>query len=138
MGPPWPTLREMIESGGRLLVMAENEAGDVPWYHQQFELAQETPYTFDSPEALERAASCDPNRGATTNSLFVLNNWVEGRPAPKPSIAGQVNAEPALGPRTERCERIRERLPNLVAVDFYEFGDVRAVVDELNGVKGAG
>lgn len=135
VGPPWPTLREMIESGGRLLVMAENETGDVPWYHPQFELAQETPYLFDSPEALERRASCEPNRGAATNSLFLLNNWVEGRPAPKPSIAARVNAIAELGPRAERCREIRDRLPNLVAVDFYGSGDVRAVVDQLNGVQ---
>jgi hypothetical protein len=32
------------------------------------------------------------------------------------------------------CERIRDRLPNLVAVDFYRRGDVVGVVDALNRV----
>ena len=27
VGAPWPTLQEMIDSGGRVLVMAENEPG---------------------------------------------------------------------------------------------------------------
>ena len=30
---PFPTLRQMIDSGQRLVVMAENDAGDIPWYH---------------------------------------------------------------------------------------------------------
>ena len=137
VGPPWPTLREMIESGGRVVVMGENETGEVPWYHPQFELAQETPYEFASPAELEAQASCDPNRGSTTSSLFLLNNWVEGKPAPKPSVAQEANAESLLGDRVERCREVRGRLPNLVAVDFYATGDLRAVVDELNGVARA-
>jgi len=34
--------------------------------------------------------------------------------------------------RARGCQRLRDRLPNLVAVDFYEEGDVGDVVAELN------
>ena len=35
---PWPTLREMLDSGRRLVVMAENDTGGVPWYHGRLHL----------------------------------------------------------------------------------------------------
>jgi hypothetical protein len=37
--------------------------------------------------------------------------------------------------RARTCERIRHRLPNLVAVDFYRRGDVLGVVRALNGLR---
>jgi hypothetical protein len=41
---PFPTLRAMIDSNQRLVVMAENDAGDIPWYHLPYEHAlQESP-----------------------------------------------------------------------------------------------
>jgi hypothetical protein len=33
-----------------------------------------------------------------------------------------------------RCEQIRHRLPNLLAVNFYKEGDLFRVVNRLNGV----
>ena len=35
--------------------------------------------------------------------------------------------------RAERCSEDRGQPVNLVAVDFYESGDLFATVDELNG-----
>lgn len=134
VGPPWPTPREMIESGQRVLVMGENEVGEVPWYHQQFELTQETPFHFTSPEELADPDSCDPNRGGADASLLLLNHWVDTSPAPKPSNAKKVNAYDALLKRAERCQRARGLLPNLVAVDFYREGDLGRVVETLNGL----
>ena len=64
-GEPWPTLLEMIDSGRRLVVMAENDTGNVPWYLHLFTFAQETPYTFTdvdefncTPIAAGRIAPC--------------------------------------------------------------------------------
>jgi hypothetical protein len=127
---PFPTLREMIDSNQRLVVMAENDAGDIPWYHQ------ETPYRFRSTAALtDRVAhSCRPNRGPASAPLFLLNNWVDTTPVPRASNAAVVNARAALLNRARTCRRIRHRLPNLVAVDFFRRGDVLGVVDALNGV----
>ena len=56
---PWPDMRELIASDERLLVLAESDArGTPPWYHDGFELTQETPYTFHSLEELEPPRSC--------------------------------------------------------------------------------
>lgn len=129
-----PTPRQMIDSGGRAIVMVEDDPGDVPWMHSQFELAQETPFSFDSPAQLAERRSCRPNRGGPDNPLLLLNHWVDTSPAPRPSNAKVVNARGFLLRRARECERIRGRMPNLVAVDFYEEGDVTGAVEVLNGV----
>jgi hypothetical protein len=136
---PFPTLREMIDSNQRLVVMAENDAGDVPWYHPAYQHAlKETPFRFRTAAQLtdpsQLDASCRPNRGPSTAPLFLLNHWVDTTPTPRPSLAAIVNAEPALLARARTCERIRDHLPNLVAVDFYRRGGVLAVVNALNGI----
>jgi hypothetical protein len=45
-----------------------------------------------------------------------------------------VNAYDALLSRARACQRIRRHVPNLIAVDFYEQGDLFRVVKTLNGV----
>ena len=136
---PFPTLRQMIDSGQRLVVMAENDAGTVPWYHLAYgEALQETPFTFKTAASLtdpaQVAASCRDNRGPASAPLFLLNNWVDTTPLPRASLAEAVNAHAALLRRAQECRRIRHRLPNLVAVDFYRRGDVLGVVRALNGL----
>ena len=43
----WPTLREALDRGWRVLFLAESEAGAQPWYHPAFErIVEDTPYTF--------------------------------------------------------------------------------------------
>ena len=136
----WQTLREMVASGKRVVFLAENRAGGAPWYHQAYDgITEETPYAFKkvtqltSPNKLE--ASCAPNRGSEGSPVFLLNHWVTTDPLPLPSQASTVNAYDALLERARECQRIREHLPNLVAVNFYLRGDVFRVVDTLNGVR---
>lgn len=130
-GQPLPTLREMIEVDRRLLVLSENvgDAPAPPWYHDGFKLTQETPYEFRSVEEL----SCRPNRGLPGSPLFQLNHWI-ARLTPLPSDAEVLNAYDFLLARARQCESERGRFMNLVAVNFYEVGDVFRVVDTLNGV----
>jgi hypothetical protein len=45
-----------------------------------------------------------------------------------------VNHNPLFIDRALQCESESGRLPNFVTVDFYNIGDVFAVVDELNSV----
>ena len=134
---PWPTLREMIESDHRLVLMAENHAGAAPWYQLAYErLLQETPFHYDSAlELLAASNVCPPNRGPATAPLFLLNHWVTTTPVIRPSDAAKVNAYEPLLARAEACRRIRHRLPNLLAVNFYKEGDVFRVADRLNRVR---
>jgi hypothetical protein len=128
---PWPTLREMVESDQRVVVMAENHWEGVPWYHGAFEVCQETPYKFEKPEDM----SNQPGRGDTAGSLLLMNNWIETTPAPLPSNAAIVNSYDILLKRARACKKERGMMPNLIAVDFYKTGDLMRVVDAMNGVE---
>jgi len=45
-----------------------------------------------------------------------------------------VNARDVLLPRAQECQAERARLPDFVAVDFYDRGGLFDVVDTLNGI----
>jgi hypothetical protein len=128
VGPPWPTLGQMIERGERVLVLGESGRPGIAWYHPAFTVVQETPYAFHRPEDM----SCRANRGGTSGPLFQVNHWIETVPAPRPTNAALVNSYDFLFARAERCRRERGRLPNLLAVDFAGTGDLLKVVAALN------
>ncbi len=130
-GPPWPTLEEMIESGGRILLVAEHMTGGADWYRPLEQTIQETPFAFKKPSEM----SCRGGRGDRDTTLFLINNWIDSDPTPKPSNAEIVNAREFLVDRARKCERQRDRFPNLLNVDFYKQGDLFGAVDELNGVR---
>ena len=135
----WPTLRQMIDSGQRVVFLAEEHAGAAPWYHLAYDgITEETPYSYSKAEQLTSPpalpASCRANRGGDGAPLFLVNHWITTDPVPRPSNADQVNAFGPLLNRLQECRRIRHHIPNLVAVDFYRHGDVERAVDALNGL----
>jgi hypothetical protein len=128
--PPWPTLRELIDSEQRLIVFIESGKPGAEWLRPTIGNIQETPYHFVTPAEF----SVRPHRGGTTGSLYQLNHWIQTTPAPKLSNAVLVNAYDVLMPRAREFVRERGHIPNIVAVDFFGTGDVFAVVDSLNGI----
>ena len=82
----------------------------------------------------KQPASCKPNRGTPGAPMFLMNHWISTDPVPLPSDAKKVNAYGPLLARARECRRLRDRLPNLLAVNFYLQGDVFRVADTLNGV----
>jgi hypothetical protein len=137
----WPTLREMIDSGRRLVFLAENHAGAAPWYRLVYRtLTEETPFHFGRVALLNDSAnvpaSCRPNRGPKGAPLFLVNHWISTDPVPRPSDASKVNAYGPLLRRVQECARIRDHVANLVAINFYKRGDAFRVVDTMNRVGG--
>jgi hypothetical protein len=126
----WPTLGSMIDTGHRLVVLMENRGGGTtyPWLLQGFAEVQDTPYLFKSAAEF----SCAPNRGPADAPLFLVNHWIDSKSSTA-SNAAVVNARDVLLPRLRACEAERGRLPNYVAVDYYDRGDLMSAVDELNG-----
>jgi hypothetical protein len=129
-GPPWPTLAELGASGQRVVTFLESGKSGVDWLFPAFALIQETPFRFLSPSQF----SCAPNRGGTRGSLFQMNHWIETAPAPRPSNAAIVNARDFLLGRAQRCQAERAHVPNILAVDFYQTGDLLDVARTLNGL----
>ena len=142
-GPRWPTLKRMIRTRGQVVVLAERDAGSYPWYHEAYEgIVQETPYRFETPNLLSEPAnwpaSCVPNRGGTTGSLFLLNHWSPPTAPAQTDYATveQVNSGATLFGRAEECTRLRGRLPSIVAVDQFGIaGGLFAAVRRLNGTR---
>ncbi|MRG92201.1 hypothetical protein [Polyangium spumosum] len=124
---PWPTLRELLLDGKQLVVGAESEGPPPAWYHHFWDLAWDTPYSFESVEDM----SCAPNRGTQGNDLFLLNHWIG--PIPTPERGEAANAYEVLSTRAKKCQMEGGQIPNFVAVDFYDLGSLFQVVDELNG-----
>lgn len=135
-GPRWPTLRQMIRRRQQVVVLAERDAGGVRWYHEAYGgIVQETPYTFATPDLLtdpaQWEASCRPNRGGTTGSLFLMNHWSPPF-APSPAGSALVNAAQVIAGRAATCARVRGRLPTMIAVDMFPAGGLLEAVRWLN------
>jgi hypothetical protein len=129
-GRPWPTLGQMIDSGHRLVVFAEIQGPPPAWYMQGWEQVQDTSFSVNAADAF----NCALNRGNTGNSLFLLNHWI-AKPVPSVEDAALVNSFGFLIRRARQCERQRGHLPNFIAVNFYDVGDVFRVVNALNRVR---
>jgi hypothetical protein len=127
---PWPTLGEMLDAGKRVVVFAERQGGEAPWYGRLFDYAMETPYTFTKASEF----SCRRGRGGTGKRLFVMSHFIT-RAAPSRTDAAVVNTRASIVDRARRCAERRGRLPNFISVDFATLGDVNGAVDTLNGVR---
>ncbi|KAA0273510.1 MAG: hypothetical protein EDQ89_04650 [Acidobacteria bacterium] len=137
----WRTPRWMIRQRQQVVLLADNDAGDYPWYHRTYQgILQETPYTFPSPDLLIEPASwkasCGPNRGDVTGSMFLMNHWSPPTAPVRPDLdaAAKVNARPVIVGRAEECARVRGRLPSIIAADQVTAGDLRGAVRDLNGI----
>ena len=129
---PYPTLRELIAKDTRLLVTAENGRPPPAWYHHVWDLAWDTPYSYDSVQRFDEIG-CDVNRGRADHALFLVNHWI-GNPLSSLENATIANTYEVLSAHVNACKARHGRKPTFVAVDFYEQGSLFRVVDELNGV----
>ncbi len=130
-GQPWPTLGQMIASGHRVVVLMENHGGGstYPWLLQGFHWVQDTPYTNPTVDSL----SCAPNRGSPSSPLFLINYWVAGFTS-LITNARRINPYDVMWPHVARCQQERQQFPNFIAVNFFNYGDLFRVVNQLNGL----
>jgi len=126
----WPTLREMIAGNERVVVFTADRDRTLPWHLYTYDWAWENPYAATTPAEL----SCAEDRGNRDRSLWVFNHFLTA-PVASPELAEMINHDPSFATRVEDCRsEAGGDLPNFVTVDFYDLGDVFAVVDALNGV----
>lgn len=135
-GRPLPRLRDLIASGRRLVIFDEDDGGDASWYQPGFVFVQDT--NIDS--LLDSVTACDPRRGTPESPLLLMNHWIDRFP-PSPRQNRAVSDRRTLLRRVRSCREVLGRPPNLIAVDFYEGGEVIRTARELNrdgAVVGAG
>ncbi|TNE91556.1 MAG: phosphatidylinositol-specific phospholipase C domain-containing protein [Deltaproteobacteria bacterium] len=126
----WPTLGELVEADTRLIVFHQGGGTDPAWYMDGY-----ADYVWDTDYSAETAADfdCGRLRGSSDHALFLMNHFLTA-PLASPDLAEQVNHNPLLLDRARQCEAEAGQAVNWIAVDFYDIGDVLAVVDTLNGV----
>jgi len=124
---PLPTLGELISSGRRLLVFAEEKGGSPAWYQPAFSFMQDTPLGALRPGQL----SCARYRGEPSSPLLLMNHWIPPFP-PSLAVNSQIGRSAFLRARLERCTRERGIRGAIVAVDFYERTSVVEVARRLN------
>ncbi|MEI6448214.1 MAG: hypothetical protein WCO96_10115 [Actinomycetes bacterium] len=136
----WPTLKSMIDSKQRVVMLSEGSTGTVSWYRSAYTGAmQETPYSFVSASLLTTstslAASCVPNRGARVGGLFLMNHFVtRANGISYADDSKLVNTKTAIVNRARACQTARGKLPTILAVNNVEFGSVVSAAKSLNGV----
>jgi hypothetical protein len=118
----------MILAHRNIVVLSENHGGEVPWMPAAYDVTEETPYAFESPESF----TCAPNRGGTGKPLFLVNHWMGGEGSKPIEDAKLVNTREFLTERLAMCQRERGRQPGILTVDFVDVGDTVAVVTDLN------
>jgi hypothetical protein len=127
---PLPTLAELIRSHHNVVVFAQRPTSDrYPWNADGFTWIQDTPLGATKPEQF----TCDLNRGRTSNTLLMMNDWADVfPPRPRPNLPLVKSA--FIVERARRCVFQRGRIPNLILTDYYNRGDVVGAAAELNGV----
>ncbi|KYH45050.1 hypothetical protein [Branchiibius sp. NY16-3462-2] len=130
-GQDWANLGQMISSGKRLVWLQENKVDTAayPWMLDGQTWSQDTEYTNPSVSSF----SCALKRGEPDNPIFLMNHWLSGFSSLQ-ADAKKVNARSVLLPLAQKCEEERGQIPNYVAVNYYNLGDLKSVVQTLNGL----
>ncbi len=127
---PFPTLRQMIQSDKRVFVMVEQGTGPALWRHGYTEFAWDTKYANASVADFD----CKLLRGKKGNPLFVVNHFLTQGVQSHEKLSELANHDPVLHDHLAQCQQEGGQLPNFVAVDYYDIGDVTQVVRALNGL----
>ncbi|MFT5860662.1 MAG: hypothetical protein ACI865_002776 [Flavobacteriaceae bacterium] len=134
LGTSWPTLQEMIDADTRLVILSDvdDASGSQAWYHYVWAFAVETHFSANSTADF----NCDFNRGDSLNDLFIFNHFITNSVlgTGMPGEAAIINANPYFIDRVRACQLEKSKFPNFITVDFYDLGDSKLVVDELNDV----
>jgi len=130
----WGTLKEMIDDNTRLVVFSDKNDAEVgqEWYHYMWDFAVETHYANHNLKDFNN----DFNRGkenAETKDLVILNHFLTKTITGVGSIQKSKKANSILVDRINTFHAVTGRFPNFITVDFVDIGNVKEVIDCLNG-----
>lgn len=134
LGQEWPTLRQMISNGERFVIFCERKQGAaVPWIHYVWDYDVET--NFDNKSRSD--FSFNFNRGDPSNPLFTLNHFIGaiGIGTGIEDSAAAINSYAYLYNRAYQAYIQTGKVPNFIAVDFYDKGEPMRVVNQLNSMR---
>ena len=130
----WPTMRELIDENNRLIIFAH---GDGIESCAEWNCPEGFFYTYDHlTQTNWNDESCDiKGNDLEPRTFFLLNHWMNNDlDLPSEENAQEFNTFAKLLERTKKCNG---RIPNIIAVDFWDVGDVLPFVKEINTQKAA-
>jgi hypothetical protein len=147
----WPTLRDMIKSGKRLVVLFHGkedlDCSQYPWLHPIWQFAWDTAWEFRASADLNdlqkdimpkrgQQSYADRHKGAR-NKLFIVHHFVTPMAGGCKKEARKVNKKSFLQARLERLTKMAGQKPNIVQIDFFEHPqhDILDVMNILNGIS---
>lgn len=127
----WPTLREMIESGKRLVVLSDDKVNreNYPWNHYMWDFMVDTPYKNYRTNQLDESI----NRGNSDNDLFLINHFLYANILGIGSKrkARKINKLAEIKKRVDSVKEKYHRIPNFIAIDFFS-EELRLLVNGMN------
>jgi len=129
-GDSWPTLRQMIETGKRLVVTTDDPASVLPWFLNVNEFQFATPFSFHKIEEF----SCGSPPAAPVDLYTVVHNIQNAVGAGDPSQASVTNSNPLMIQRALECAKVVGQPVHELSVDFFSVGSALDTVDMLNGM----
>lgn len=141
LSEPWPTLRELRDTGKQIIFFHYNigicfQDGCPFGFHDYFVYAEETDFELASFEDIEdKSQSCNVTRGSNRATFFGINLFLT---IPSRSTADQVNSLSFLQQHVNDCEEINGgNLANIVWVDFWAQGELPLFVQQSNQQRGS-
>ncbi|RYN51505.1 putative secreted protein [Alternaria tenuissima] len=142
----WPTLAEMIIKNKRVVVMLDYNAdqSQVPWLLNEWNYQWQTPFSPTNP-AFPCTEQRPPNQAedVSRNRMYLMNHnlnievslpGVSSILIPAYSLLDQVNAvsgNGSVGLNVQNCEKMWDRPPNWMLVDYYNFGNFNGSVFQV-------
>lgn len=141
----WPTLREMLDAGKRLVVFIDKGADEkkVPYLLPEFPNVWEDAY---DPDDISFPCKVDRTSGplAPSQQLYVINHNLNvnfmpigrGIKLPDRLNSPRVNSIYSIADHAHHCAAlVNDQLPNFVLVDFVNVGHAVEAVARLNGFR---
>ena len=130
----WPTLQQLIDANTRILLFAH---GDQMQSCSTMTCPEGIFYTYDhfAQTVVEDTTNCDSTEDRANYSFFLMNHWKNtDLDLPSKDNSGLMNGYNSLDKRFGMCSE-NEHLPNFIAVDFWDLGDVVKFVSDENAKR---
>lgn len=129
--PPfdWPTMQELINANARLLIFAH---GDGMESCVNSDCPQGIFYTYDHFEQTDWNDNTCNIKGTqySGRKFFLMNHWMNNDyDLPSKTNAEDFNTYDSLRDRFTMCQ---EMIPNIIAVDFWDVGDLLKFAYDVN------
>ncbi|PYH89901.1 PLC-like phosphodiesterase [Aspergillus ellipticus CBS 707.79] len=138
----WPTLRNLINNGTRLVAFLDYgaDASTVPYILDEFAYFFETAYDVTD-SSLSNCSIDRPAGASATGRMYIVNHFLDvdilGILIPDRLRAPETNAvsgDGSIGSQASLCDSMYDRLPNFILLDFVDQGQPIDAQSELNGV----